>query len=98
MTWATPISAGAWNSVVAYHDSVNNFLGISVNGGTFTKLSHSGGVFTGGSSVIGIGGNPAVSSAYWSGRIDNPWFWNRVLTQAEATEFHNGGAGKEWPA
>jgi hypothetical protein len=64
-----------WQFVFAYHDSVNNTVNISVNGGPFDSASHSTGIFNSTSNFhIGAfisGGAPA---AFFDGRIDGACF------------------------
>lgn len=94
----TPVSADnfgipstvTWYFVVAYHDSVANTIGISVNNGTFNTAAHTTGVQNGTASFV-IG---QVNAAfYMDGRIDEVGFWKRKLTAQEITTLWNGGAG-----
>lgn len=88
-----------WHHVVAWHDSVNNQIGIAIDGGSANTTSYSAGV---GSNSIDfeVGWNLALGSlvdARWQGYIDELGFWKRVLTSQERTDLYNGGAGLAYP-
>jgi hypothetical protein len=88
------VSGNTWYFVVAWHDSVNNQTGISVNAGTADTQAHSGGVNDGNAPFqIGAG---TYDSRYWDGRIDEVGFWKRVLSGAERTELYNAGSGRDY--
>jgi hypothetical protein len=86
------LSTGVWYMVTAWHDSINNLIGIALNAGTPDTVSHSLGVndgtriFTIGAWADGIGGLP------WDGNIRRAGFWKRVLTSGERTTLYNGGS------
>ncbi len=83
-------SAGTWYHVVAWHDSVNNVIGISVNGGTAVTAARTTGVHDGAGAFY-LGGDALGN--FWDGQIDEVGFWKRVLTSQERTDLYNGGAG-----
>lgn len=85
-------STGTWYFVVAWHDSVNNLIGISVNDGTPDTAAHSAGIYDGSSSVFRLGAD-GYATDYFDGRIDQFGFWKRVLSSGERTALYNGGAG-----
>lgn len=89
-TFGAP-STGTWYCLHAWHDSVNNQIGIAVNAGTADTASHSGGVYNS-AAAFEIGRN-ATSGFHWDGRIDEVALWSRVLSGAERTELYNGGSG-----
>lgn len=82
---ATSISNSVWYFVVAWHDSVNNEIGISINNGTPITTSWSNGIrdsnfdFKIGHTMDGL--------------IDEVGFWKRVLTSAERAALYNNGIG-----
>jgi hypothetical protein len=87
-------STSTWYFVAAWHDSVNNQLGIAVNGGTADATAHSTGVMVGPEQFsIGSQNN---ASLFWNGLIDEVGFWKRVLTSDERTWLYNGGAGRSY--
>jgi hypothetical protein len=92
-TFGAP-STGTWYLVVAWHDSVNNLVGISVNGGTADTAATTG-VPADKTATFYIGADQAVSN--WDGRIDEVGFWKKVLTATERTNLYNGGAGRTYP-
>lgn len=84
-------SAGNWYHVVAWHDSVNNIIGIAVNAGTANTFSKTDGVNDGTASFV-VGSSPS-QSLYWDGLIDQVAIWRRVLTSDERTSLYNSGNG-----
>jgi hypothetical protein len=90
-------STGTWYHIVAWHDSVNNLLGIAVNGGAADTSAHTTGVFTGDAAFsIGEGSSSSVGTS-WDGLIDEVGFWKRVLTSQERTDLYNSGNGLAYP-
>lgn len=90
------LSTATWYHVVAWHDSVNNLIGIAVNAGTpdttpvSTGSHDSDGEFRIGS-LFGFG-------VPWDGLIGPVRFWKKVLTSGERTWLYNGGAGRTYAA
>jgi hypothetical protein len=85
-------STGTWYHVVAWHDSGNNQIGISVNG-TSNTAGHSTGVWSPGGSTerFQVGGSPYSGM---DGVIDEVGYWkNRVLTSGDISDLYNGGSG-----
>jgi hypothetical protein len=87
------VPTATWLHVVAWHDSVNNLVGISVNAGTPDTIAHTGGVRDS-TQAFEIG--RFNSANYFNGRIDQPAIWKRVLTAADRTWLYNAGAGRSW--
>lgn len=88
------IATGTWYYVVAWHDSVNNQIGISVNGVANTQ-SHSAGVFQ--SSVNFRVGGRADGFEFTNGLIDGVGVWSKVLTSDERARLYNSGDGLSYP-
>lgn len=92
----TTPSAGTWYFVTAWHDSVNNVIGIQVNGDTVATTAHSGGVNAATRSfTIGARENAAF---FFDGAIDQCAFWKRVLSADERAELYNSGNGLAYSA
>lgn len=89
------LSTATWYFVVFHHDSVNNQLAISVNGGTLQTTSWSLGVDD--SAFPFCLGASVGQSLWWDGLIDEVGFWKRVLTSGERTQLYNGGSGLAYP-
>lgn len=87
-------STATWYFVVAYHDSVNNVIGISVNAGTPNTAAYSAGVFDG-TSQLRLGQN-STSGNFVNGLLDEVAIWKRVLSAAERTDLYNGGSGRDY--
>jgi concanavalin A-like lectin/glucanase superfamily protein len=87
-------STGTWYHVVAWHDSVSNQIGISVNAGTPDTASHSAGVFNS-TTPFRLGAIFAGGGQFYQldGLLDEVGFWKRVLTSQERTDLYNGGSG-----
>lgn len=84
-------STATWYWLNAYHDSVNNEIGISVNNGTVDTTSTSTGVSVG-TGPFQIGSSPA-QVLYWDGLIDQVALWKKVLSSGDRTAIYNGGSG-----
>jgi hypothetical protein len=90
-------STGTWYHVVGWHDSVNNQIGISVNG-VATTASYSGGAIDGaGAFRVGAYWSEADGNGRWDGLIDEVGLWKRVLSAAERSALYNGGLGLAYP-
>ncbi|TXH18723.1 MAG: LamG domain-containing protein [Hyphomicrobiaceae bacterium] len=86
------LTTNTWYFVVAWHDSVNNQIAISINNQTPQTLAHTTGVYNG-TQRVGIGmyeGDPYA----WDGYIDEVGFWKKALTSNEISELYNSGSGK----
>jgi len=83
-------SLGIWYFVVAWHDSVNNEVGIVVNGGSVNTSATTGTCCssTGSTMYIGAGQGgtaPPLAESEFDGRIDEVAMYKKVLTPAEIT-------------
>jgi Concanavalin A-like lectin/glucanases superfamily len=88
-------STGTWYLVHAWHDSVNNQIGIAVNAGTPNTKSYTAGVAD--STRAFQLGVRAGGSSYLEGRLDAVALWKRVLSSSERSQLYNSGAGLEYP-
>lgn len=93
-TFGSP-SVNTWYHLVAWHDSVANEIGITVNAGTADTVAMSTGASTG--AVPNYIGYSPFGSQTWPGRVDEYGFWKRVLTSQERTDLYNGGSGLAYP-
>jgi hypothetical protein len=83
---------GTWYFLAAYHDSVNNVIGISLNGATVVTEPYAHGSYDENSAFrLGFDG-----SSFMDGLMEDVGFWKRVLTQSEIVELYNGGAGRTY--
>lgn len=91
---AGALSTGTWYYVIAWHDSVNDVIGIRIQGGgvsdTANTASHSAGVFDG-TADFTVGGS--ATSARWVGVLDELGYWSRVLTTGDGTSLFNSNSG-----
>lgn len=91
VTSSVSFAVNTWYYVVVVHDSVNNFIGISVNGETLVTQSHSGGVNSNNDENLNFLGNS------WDTYIDEVGYWNRALTQTDIDALYNSGNGLAYP-
>lgn len=87
------MAVGNWYFFVAWHDSVNNVIGVSVNDASDTASYSSGGHDNSGAFLLGR----LFGSQFWDGTIDEVGFWKRVLTSTERTQLYNSGNGLAYP-
>jgi len=90
------ISSGTYGFVVAYHDSVNNLIGVSLNGAAAQTASHTTGVLAG-SAEFRVG-SLGTDAAFLNGDLDQVGIWKRVLSSAEITTLYNSGNGLSYAA
>ena len=89
-------STGVWYWIYAYHDSVNNLAGISVNNATDTTAAHSTGAFSGGSPLT-IAVESGATFDWLNGDADECFVFRRLLTTGERSAIYNGGNGLAYP-
>jgi len=82
-------SSGVWYFFYAYHDSVNNVIGISINDGTPNTTSTTGGVKD--STGVFRFGNDNDAARYLDGSLDEVGFRKYLLSGAERTQLYNSG-------
>jgi hypothetical protein len=89
-------STATWYFVVAWHDAVNNQIGISVNDVANTA-AYSSGVFDSTAPFrIGELLNGASQIYPFNGRIDEAWFEKRMWSASDITDTYNAGAGRDY--
>lgn len=91
-------STATWYYVIAWHDSVNNQIGISVNDSTPNTTAHTTGVFDG-TAVFNIGYllNGAAQVYPYNGRTDQVAYWkNYIPNSTERTWLYNSGTGRTY--
>lgn len=91
-TFGVP-STGTWYMIYAYHDSVNNEIGISVNNGIIDTAAHSTGMNQGTADfMLGY----RASGAYHNGQLDEVGLWFKVFSAANLTWMYNSGSGRAY--
>jgi|GEM_PF-5418221 len=98
--WSTgpgAVSLNVWNYFVVWHDSVDNAVGIRLNGQEYT-FPYTGGVNTS-SENFTIGRNDDVTggASYFDGLIDEVGVWKRLLTLDERIKLYNDAHGCTHP-
>jgi hypothetical protein len=90
-------SATTWYMIAARHDSVNNFIRISVNAGTVDSTAHATGLYTGGTAAFLMAAifHGAIANLH-NGPLDEVGVWGRHLSDAEITQLYNGGSGMSY--
>jgi hypothetical protein len=81
-----------WQLLIAWHDSVNNQIGISVDAGTPDLAAWSTGVKAS-TSAFDVG---RLATAYHNGRLDSFGFWKRMLTTGEQLQIYNRNIGMSY--
>lgn len=66
ITIADCLTAGEWTHIMWYHDSVNDLIGLSIDGAAFQTTAHSTGIFDGVAAFII--GRQGSATAYFGGR------------------------------
>ena len=89
----TNTAVNEWIHLLAYHDSTNAKLGLSVNGATATEIDATAAPQDLGYDLQ-IG---AFGPFEMVGRIDEAAFWTKLLTDAEKTALYRAGAGMTYP-
>lgn len=87
-------TTSTWFFLVAEHDSVNDLIKLSIDGGAFTTAAYSSGSYDSGAPV-NLGGYVAFGE-YTDGLVDEAAFWKRCLSDAEVDELYNAGAGRDY--
>jgi hypothetical protein len=82
----------------AYHDAVNDRLGISVNGGAFDTVNYASGVRSSTNEFrIGCRGDGVATSYIPNGEIGDVYMWRRLLTDSERRNHYNSGKPLRYP-
>lgn len=97
-------STSAWYFVMAYHDSINDLLGISVNGGAFDTAATAATAPGDTALPVTVGArNGGVATTFWDGRIQalsfgkNPPGGIAGLRSEIRDRLYNGGDGRLFP-
>jgi hypothetical protein len=83
-----------WYLVTAWHDSVNDELGIQINDASPDTVAHAAGV-NAGNSFFAIGVDDPGNNRH-DGRCCFAGLWKRVLTENERNELFNLGSGLKY--
>lgn len=96
-------STGQWNFVFAYHDSVNNVIAASLNGGSFTTTAFSAGIFTGTAKAgVGTRFNNGTPGEFHDGRLSrlamgkSPTGGIAALAETIRDSLYNNAQGKTY--
>ncbi len=87
------LSLNTWYFIVAWHDSVNDVVGLQVNNGTVFTATTTGGIPRTSTGVFNIGNrsNGSDPNLAFDGDIDETVFYRKVLTAAEKTALYGNG-------
>lgn len=89
-------STGIWYWLYAFHDAVNDLVGISVNNATDTTASHTTGAFSGGSPLT-LAVESGATFDFLNGDLDECFLFRRLLTSGERAAIYDGGSGRAYP-
>lgn len=99
-TSATTLTLSTWHFVMGYHDSVNDAVGVSVNGGAWATGATSGAPAD---TAIALAlGAHANAATFWDGRLDQAAFGKSPALGIAALKdeirdtLYNGGAGRSY--
>ncbi len=87
-------ATSTWYHVACYHDSINNQIGLWINGVAETPATHTLGVYST-SGAFSLGDFQFTSE--FGGLLDEVGFWRRVITPREIVALYNGGSGLAYP-
>src|SRR5690349_8047543 len=88
------VAPGTWNSIMAWHDSVNNTVNIQVNDGPVNSVAYSDGGMD--SSLPLAVGAYSDGSFGLQGSIDELAIYKRVLSADERDWYYNSGSGRAY--
>jgi hypothetical protein len=92
VTVAYPVGGtGSWHRLMAWHDPVNDVVGIQVDNDTPVTTAYSDGTLNATGQPFAIGRIVGLGY-YWDGKVDEVSFWKRVLTADERRILWNGGS------
>lgn len=96
--WGSNMGVNGFHFIIGWHDSVNNLVGVSVDGGTPVTTSYSGGAADSTSNLT-IGRLDEGGTLYMNGRIGPAMFGkNYVPTLSDIAFLYNAGAGRTFAA
>lgn len=88
-------ATGQWYAIRAWHDSVNNQLGLQVDAGAQDTLAYATGVFNG-NSPFALGSLRAAAPHYADIYLDKVGVWKRLLTAGEWNVYRASGHPFTW--
>lgn len=93
--WPSAINQNAWHFLAVYHDSINNLIGLSVDGSAFTTAAYSAGVADS-TSAFEIGRLAETSGNFFNGRVGPVMVGkNYVPTSSDIAFLYNNGLGRQ---
>jgi len=94
--WGSAISTGTWYFVVAWHDSVNNQVGIEVNNSSPVTEAHTAGCFDSDSSFMIGASSKGTPDQFLDGLADEAFVFDKVLSADEKEWLYNSGNGRSY--
>jgi len=94
--WGSAISTGTWYFVVAWHDSVNNQVGIEVNNSSPVTEAHTAGCFDSDSSFMIGASSKGTPDQFLDGLADEAFVFDKVLSADEREWLYNSGSGRAY--
>lgn len=90
---ASALSATTWYFVEWYHNPATDLVGIALDGGAFTTVARSGGLYAGGSQPIYIGQAGNAGATHLNGRLQKLAFFNVIPDATLRAQLRNSGNG-----
>lgn len=98
--WSGTVTTSTWYFVALYHDTTNNLIGISVDGGAYVTAAAATAHAAAGATDMTLGERKYGGGEQkpLDGRLDMVGFWaGHVLSDAEVDELYNAGTGVQYP-
>lgn len=98
LQWTTGVAMATWHLAIAWHDSVNNLIGLSIDNATAQTVSYSGGSANS-NSLLDIGRLTETGGNFMNGRIGPAMIGKNYIPTIEDRDFlYNSGAGRTFDA
>lgn len=97
VTTTGTFSATTWYYVRVYHDSVNNLVGISINGAAADTAATTGAPSAGTAQSFRFGANGSGTPQFFGGRLDEWGKYARLRTAGEIAADYASGSGIAYP-
>ncbi len=90
-----PFTQDAWHSIITVWNGTTQTIFLYLDGVAVNVIPIGQDIQTQGSAFVSIGVR-ASSDQFWFGFVSTTAHWDRALSQAEVTEFHNGGVNLKY--
>lgn len=88
------LTTSTWYNTVAWYDSSNSIIGVSVNLAT-NSASYTNGVMTN-SAPFTVGALSGGAGMFFDGRVDETAYWTKALIGTDRTNLYNSGSSSSY--